>query len=361
MIRLTVPDLLEDDLQSVLRVLRSGFLVQAEQVRLFEEAVAAYLGIPHAVAVSSGTAALHLALLAIGIKPGDEVIVPDFTFPATANVVTLTGAKPMFVDIDLSSYNMDSSKISGAISAKTRAIMPVHLFGQSADMEDILALAKKHRLTVIEDAACALGASYRKRKCATMGELGCLSFHPRKIITTGEGGMVVTHNAELAQRLRQLRSHGMAIRQDHLECEYPGLNYRMTDFQAALGLGQIKRVDALIEKREAAAKIYQDRLSRIRHLSLPAVQPDCRHVWQSFVVLVRDQAMRDKALVKLKEAGIEATIGTYSISLQPAYLQAADCPSARQAYARSLTLPFYPGLSSAEIDRVAEVLEGVCV
>ncbi len=362
MIRLTVPDLLEEDLESALRVLRSGFLVQGQQVKSFEEAVAEYLGVPHAVAVSSGTAALHISLLALGVKPGDEVILPDFTFPATANVVSLTGAKPVFVDIDLASYNIDPSKIAAALTPKTRAILPVHLFGQSADMEPILALAKKHRLTVIEDAACALGAVYGRRKCGTMGELGCFSFHPRKIITTGEGGMVVTEDAELAQRLRQLRSHGMAIKQNHLECEYPGLNYRMTDFQAALGLGQVKRVEALIEKRQAAATAYQERLSRIKCLTLPKVQAGCKPVWQSFVVLARDGLMRDKALSKLKEAGIEATIGTYAIGLQPAYsASSSDCPSSRKAYACSMALPFYPGIASADIERVAEVLEGACI
>ena len=210
MIRLIIPEIGDEEVQAVSAVLRSGYLVQGKHVEDFEHRVAAFVGVKHAVAVSSGTAALHVALAALDIGPGDDVLVPDFTFPATANVVALLGATPVLVDVDPATFNTTADLLRPAITPRTKAIMPVHLFGQPAEMQPILDLAAEHGLAVVEDAACALGALYHGRPCGSLGQLGCFSFHPRKVITTGEGGMIVTDDDALAERLRLLRNHGMA-------------------------------------------------------------------------------------------------------------------------------------------------------
>ncbi|MCP4215992.1 MAG: DegT/DnrJ/EryC1/StrS family aminotransferase, partial [bacterium] len=243
MIKLAKPYIPEEAIKNVVDVLRSGNLVQGKYAKEFEISLCDYLDVPHAVVVSSGTAALHLALIALGIKESDEVIVPAFTFPATANVVELVGAKPVFVDINLSDFCIDTSNIEAKITAKTKAIMPVHEFGQAAKMDDIIALVKKYNLKLVEDAACALGTEFDNQKVGTFGELGCFSFHPRKAITTGEGGVIVTRSAELAEKLRVLRNHGISAKNGTIDFIAAGLNYRMTDFQAALGLGQMKSLE----------------------------------------------------------------------------------------------------------------------
>jgi perosamine synthetase len=359
MMRLTIPEIGEEEIQAVVRVLRSGYLVQGEQVQEFERLVAEYVGVRYAVAVSSGTAALHLALLALGIGPGDEVIVPDFTFPATANVVELIGASPVLVDIDLTTFNIDATQIRPAITKRTKAIMPVHLFGQSADMEPVLHLAHEHDLFVIEDAACALGAAYREHRCGTMGHVGCFSFHPRKAITTGEGGMVVTNDDAVAARLRQLRNHGMVTIEGHNQFDCAGFNYRMTDFQGALGAAQMGRLERIIARRVELAGLYHAALADIPNITRPAAMDGVRHIWQSYVVLVQEGVERDGLLCRLREQGVETTIGTYAVSVQPHYARTArNCPNSRQAYEQSLCLPLHTQMSAADVRTVAECLNG---
>lgn len=357
MIRLTIPEIGEEEIRAVTAVLRSGYLVQGEHVQKFERLVAEYVGVRHAVAVSSGTAALHLALLALGIGPGDEVIVPDFTFPATANVVELVGATPVLVDIDLATFNMDVTQIRPAVTKRTKAILPVHLFGQPADMEPILRLAEEHGLLVIEDAACALGAEYRGRRSGAIGQVGCFSFHPRKAITTGEGGMVVTNDDAVAVRVRELRNHGMVTVEGHNQFEHAGFNYRMTDFQGALGVAQMGRLDQIIARRTELAGLYHEALADVQAMTRPEAMEGVRHIWQSYVVLVREGVERDRLLHSLREQGIETTIGTYAVSVQPHYARTARyCPKSHQAYARSLCLPLHTQMSAVDVKTVAECL-----
>jgi len=357
-IRLTIPEIGDEEIAAVAAVLRSGYLVQGQHVQAFEQRVAEAVGVRHAVAVSSGTAALHLALRAAGIGPGDEVIVPDFTFPATANVVELVGARPALVDIDLATFNVDVAQIRPAITRRTRAIMPVHLFGQPADMGPILALAAEHGLLVIEDAACALGAEYHGRRCGGLGNAGCFSFHPRKTITTGEGGMVVTDDERLAGRVRQLRNHGMARHGEAVRFVDAGFNYRLTDFQGALGAVQMGRLEEIIARRIYLAGLYHQALASLPGVTRPTAMDGTRHIWQSYVILLDEGVERAAVMRTLAEAGIETTIGTYAVSAQPHYAgKAGRLPNSLRAYERGLCLPLHTRMTEADIEEVARWLE----
>ncbi len=365
-IRLTRPFL--GDKQSLMNlleeVLDSGFLVQGKYVAQFEQQVAAYLGVKHAIAVSSGTAALHLSLLALGIGPGDEVIVPAYTFPATANVVELVGAKPVLVDVDLDTYNLLADQIEESITPKTKAIIPVHLFGNPADMDTILEMAKKHNLWVIEDAAGALGSTYKGRKCGAIGHLGCFSFHPRKIITTGEGGMVVTGNDELANRIRSLRNHGMQMIVSHMDFITAGFNYRMNELEAVLGIIQVREIQRIISERQRLAELYINTLKSVPEIAFQKTLPNCTTVWQAFVVRFRD---RDSGsiLKLLRDAKHSFNIGTYALHLLHFYstkycnYKPSDYPNAAELYSKGLALPFYNGMVRENVMQVVDTLRRV--
>ncbi|MFP4056858.1 MAG: DegT/DnrJ/EryC1/StrS family aminotransferase [Candidatus Brocadiia bacterium] len=361
MIRLTVPDVGEEELEAVRAVFATGMLVQGEQVAAFEAAVARRLGVAHAVACSSGTAALHLALTVLGIGPGDEVLVPAFTFPATGNAAALCGAQPVLVDVRPGTYAMDPRRAAERVSEHTRAVVPVHPFGLSADLEPILALAAERGLAVVEDAACALGADYQGRPCGTLGRMGCFSFHPRKAVTTGEGGMVVTGDGELARRLRALRNHGLERRQGRVECIAPGFNYRLTDFQAAIGLVQLGKLEGAIAARRRLAARYRQALEPIPWLTPPAEPQDRGHVYQSYVVTVSADRDRDALIAALREREVETTIGTYALNALDYYRRAygaepADCPVAYSLSRSTLALPLYAGMGEEAVDQVAEAL-----
>ncbi|MEM4202659.1 MAG: DegT/DnrJ/EryC1/StrS family aminotransferase [Candidatus Methanomethylicaceae archaeon] len=371
MIRLTIPTIEEDDLQAVCEALASGYLVQGPRVAAFEQAVADYVGVQHAVAVSNCTAALHLSLLALDTQPGDLVIVTAYSFIATANVIELCGAQPVFVDIQPDTFNMDPNRLEDVLkrlmsvretARRVKAILPVHTFGQVADMPAILELANRYELPVIEDAACALGATLHGRQAGTWGVMGCFSFHPRKAITTGEGGMVVTNDAGLARRLRALRNHGQDPESSLPDFIMPGFNYRMTEFQAALGLTQMAKLDRIIAVRRRLAKHYDD-LLKDTPLQIPVVAPGSQPVYQSYVVLLpeRAAAYRSVIITHLKEQGIETTIGTWHMPLTTYFrrrygYRSGDFPVAEQVSARSLTLPLYEALSSQEQCRIAASL-----
>jgi len=337
-------------------VLDSGFLVQGRYVAQFEQRVANYLGVKHAIAVSSGTATLHLSLIALGIGLGDEVIVPAYTFPATANVVELIGAKPVLVDVDLETYNIQLEQIERAISTNTKAIIPVHLFGNPVDMGPIMEIAKKHNVWVIEDAAGALGSTYKSQKCGTIGHLGCFSFHPRKIVTTGEGGMVVTNDDDIAEQVRSLRNHGMKVIREKVDFIAAGFNYRMNELEAVLGIIQIEEIQKVISERQRLAELYMDALTSIPSIEFQKVLPNCTTVWQAFVVRFRN---RDggSILKFLRGANIEANIGTYALHLLRFYskrygYRPLDYPNAAELYSNSLALPFYDKMSDEEVDYV---------
>jgi len=344
-------------------VLDSGFLVQGKYVAQFEQEVAAYLRVNHAIAVSSGTAALHLSLIALGIGPGDEVIIPAYTFPATANVVELVGAKPVLVDVDLNTFNIQVEKIEEAISSNTKAIIPVHLFGNPADMDLIIKLANTYGLAVIEDAAGAMGSEYRGKKCGTFGSFGCFSFHPRKIITTGEGGMVATNDDNLAGRVRSLRNHGIKTTDIHHDFITAGFNYRMNEVEAVLGLIQAREIEKIVSGRQKLAGLYMDFLQGIPGIIFQKTLPNSKTVWQAFVIRFKDRSV-DTILVTFQKAGIEANIGTYSIHLLQYYqnkysYKSLDYPNTSKLHLESLALPFYNNIPPADIKRVTAKLKEV--
>lgn len=354
MIRLTIPHIRKEEIERVARVLRSGYLTQGKEVEAFEEEIRSKVGAKHAIAVSSGTAALHLALLGLGIGRGDEVIVPDFTFPATVNVVHLVGATPIVVDINLETLNIDAGAAAAAITRRTKAIMPVHLFGNPADLDPLLALAKQHHLYVIEDAACALGSTYQGKLCGSIGDVGCFSFHPRKIITTAEGGMVVTDHDEVAEKIRLLRSHGLVRQGFSGHQKEIGFNYRLTDLAAAIGIEQMKRLPALLRERENLAKRYDEAFQAMTELRRPEEVRRGKQNYQSYVVLARNRETRDRLAEELQKRQIETTVGAYSVNLLSKLHARVQ---SQQAFYRSLTLPLYNGMTEEEIN---EVISTVC-
>lgn len=348
-IRLARPDVGEAELAAVAAVLASGQLTMGPQVAAFEEALTRAVGTAHAVAVSSGTAALHLAMLALGIGEGDEVIVPAYTFPATANAVELSGGRVVFVDVDPETFLLRPELVADAVTSRTRAVLAVHLFGRPVEWEE-LQTAVPQDVALVEDAAGALGASYRGTPCGALGPLACLSFHPRKIVTTGEGGAVTTDEDELAAAVRRLRHHGIAAGEP-FDLPTPGFNYRLPDVLCALGIPQLERLGALLAARERVAGWYTERLEHL--VGTPTVSEGDRHGWQAYVVTLD---RRDEAVQGLRTAGIEVQIGTYGVHRLSAYRDRGAFPGADAAFERALALPFAATLSEEQVDRVVRAL-----
>ena len=346
-IRLARPDVGAEELAELEDVLRSGQLTMGSKVEEFERAIVEVVGTSHAAAVSSGTAALHLALLALGVGPGDEVVVPAYTFPATANTVELCGARAVLVDVDPETFVVDSASVAAAVTRRTRVVVAVHLFGRPVDWE-ALQTAVPPGVTLLEDAAGALGARYRGTPCGALGVAGCLSFHPRKIVTTGEGGAVTTDEAVLDAAVRRLRHHGWATLGD---MPTPGFNYRLPDLLCAIGLPQMARLEQLLQARERVAGWYHERLEHF--VLTPAAAAGDRHGWQAYVVQLD---RRDDALSALRAAGIEAQIGTFALHRLAPYRSQGPFPGADRAFERALALPFAATTTEEEVDRVASTL-----
>jgi dTDP-4-amino-4,6-dideoxygalactose transaminase len=375
MIRLTIPSIEEEDLQAVREVLVSGFLVQGKHVAALEQTIADYVGTKYAVAVSNCTAALHLSLLVLDTRPGDLVIVTAYSFIATANVIELCGAQPVFVDIEPDTFNLDPNRLEETLTRLTKnvatarrlkAIIPVHTFGQLADMPAIMQLADRYKLPVIEDAACALGGTIHRRHAGTWGLMGCFSFHPRKVITTGEGGIVTTNSAETMKLLKTLRNHGQDPDATLANFVRPGFNYRMTEFQAALGLSQAKRLDTLLEARRKLATTYNT-LFEGTDFQTPKIRPGSTVTYQSYVVLLPEETAKRRSQIidSLRLHGIETTIGTWSIPNTLYYrntygYKQADFPVANWVFDRSIALPIYDRLPENDQEKIVSMLKA-CV
>lgn len=337
-----------EELEAVKEVLDSGWLAyhKGGKVDEFEERIARYLGIDHAVAVNSCTSALHLALLSLHNRP-KSVICPDFTFPATGNAIELAGARPILVDVSLTDYNISPDEVRKMIQEHS-VIMPVHLFGCPCEMDSLCELAEKHRATIIEDAAPALGAKYRSRKVGTFGEVACFSFHATKGVTTGEGGVLVTNDGKIAERAKVLRDHGRS--KDKVFIEH-GYNYRMTELQAAIGIVQLKKIDKIIAERQKIAKYYAVKLKDAEGIQVPAERKG--HAWQRYVVMVRggNQSIIKRMALK----GIECAVGTWCLSEQPAFKEWRGLnPNSKLLYGQTLALPAYHGLKLEEQDYVTD-------
>ena len=340
-------------------VLESSQFVLGKEVAAFEEEFAAYSGGGQAIGLNSGTSALHLALLAGGIGPGDEVVTTPFTFAATAATIRYTGALPVYVDIDPVSYNLDPNLLEAAITGRTRAILPVHLYGQPADMEPILAIARRHNLLVIEDAAQAHGAEYKGRRAGSLADMACFSFYPTKNLGAyGEGGAVVTANAEFAKQIRLLRNWGESRRYYH---DLPGYNYRMEALQGAILRVKLRHLDRWTEARRATAKFYSERLAEI--CAIPAEMPYTRHVYHAYTIRA---AQRDALAANLNAAGIQTAIYyPLPLHLQKAYSDGryheGDFPVAESVAREVLSLPIYPEMERRQIEAVCEAVVEQCV
>jgi dTDP-4-amino-4,6-dideoxygalactose transaminase len=364
-IPLMVPDIQQQDIDAVVSVLKSGMLIQGVKVEELERNISDYLGIKHAITVSSGTATLHLALVALGIGKGDEVIVPAFSYIATANVIELVGAKPVFVDIEKRSFNIDINLIEKAITPKTKAIMPVHEFGLACNITEICELADKYKIKVIEDAACALGAKENGKFAGTFGNVGSFSFHPRKAITSGEGGMLVTNDDELARKLRILRNHGIEIQDGKMEFVEAGYNYRLTDFQAAMVNSQFQRFDAILDYKNTLADFYFRELKDTKNILLPEVPKNKSHTWQSFHILLEDEIDRELFILEMKKMNIGTNYGAQCMPSQKYFLSKYKLdykklfPNALRAYDKGLVLPLYGKLNESLIKYISESVKNI--
>lgn len=366
MIRLAAPTFDAADRARIDEVLSSGMLVQGRFVEQFEALVADYLGV-EVIANSSGTAALHLALLALDLRPGDEVIVPAFTWPSTAHVIVHAGGRPVFVDIDPDTLNLDIAATADAITASTRALLPVHLFGVPAAMKPLLAMTRDANIAIIEDAACAIGTVCDTGELAgTIGTIGCFSLHPRKIITTGEGGLCTTRDPALAQRLRRLRNHGMTPTDDGLRFVDIGLNYRLTELGGALGVGQMGQLASILESRRRLGRHYLARLAQIDGIRVPAGMADAGNTFQSLVIDLGGSERRSAVMAALGQRQIPTTIGTHAVTDQPWYIEhlgvdPSAFPHAHAAWRGLMTLPLHQHMTADEVDHVCDALDAVLV
>jgi perosamine synthetase len=356
------PDIGEEELRNVVEAVKSGWISSKGRfIEEFERGFANYIGMKYGVAVSNGTTALHLALVTLGIGPGDEVIVPDLTFAATINAVLYTGAKPVIVDIHPEYWCMNPDRVEKAITPKTKAIMPVHLYGHPCDMDPIMEIASKHSLYVIEDAAEAHGAEYKGRRVGSFGHISCFSFYGNKIITTGEGGMALTNDGELAEKMRMLRDHGMNPEKRYWH-EVIGFNYRMTNIQAAIGLAQLSKIERFIERKRKIAKIYAEELSSIKGITLHPEMPWAKCVFWLYSILVNERfagIARDELSERLEENGIETRKFFYPLHEMPIYSKYAiySYPVASKISREGLNLPSSVKLSEDSVRYITQKIK----
>lgn len=371
------PSIGEDEIAEVVAVLRSGWITAGPRVKRFEEEFAHYVGAPQAVSVTSATAGLHIALLAHGIGAGDEVVVPSMTWPTTANVVELVGARPAFADVERHTLQITPESVEAVLGPRTRAVMPVHFAGQSCDLDGLGRLAADRGLLLIHDAAHAVGTEFRSRRIGSDGSMACFSFHPIKNITTGEGGMVTTDDPALVERLRLWRWHGVnrdawtrygKVESPRYEAVLPGLKYNMTDIQAALGIHQLARVDGFIERRAQLAARYLDALADSDALHLPGrAEGTTRHAWHLFVVALNLEALRcdrDGFMRRLSDRGIGTGLHFTAVHLHRYYRERyghveGDLPETEWASERVVSLPLFPDMKESDVDRVCEALRAV--
>ena len=361
MLRLANPVFGEDALSAIGRVLASGQLTQGPVVAEFEDAIADFCGVEHAVATTSATTAIELTLAAHDIGPGDVVLAPDYTYPATGNAVLQRGARLRLLDVDPTTYCMDVSALADALEEHPRAVITVDMFGLPADYTTIEPMLAERGVTLICDAACSLGGAVQGRRTGGFGVASCFSFHPRKSLTTGEGGMVTTGDAELATRMRRLRNHGTERSGWRATFVEPGFNFRMSDINAALGLVQVPRHATVVARRRALAGLLTQRLEGLEGVSPQRVPEGHQHPYQAYVVVLDERIDRDAAISALRDLGVELTLGTYALHMEPAFAQRDCCgpgglPNSRMLADRTLALPLHEHLEDEDIEVIAEAL-----
>lgn len=357
-IQIAKPYIDKEDIKGVVAVLRSGWLSLGPKYKLFEERLAEYIGVKYACAVSSGTAALHLGVKALGLKEGDEVITSPFSFVASSNVLLYEGIKPVFVDIEEETFNIDPTLIEEAITRKTKAVLPVHIFGQSAEMDEIMTIAKKYNLKVLEDSCESLGATYRGKKVGTTGDIGTYAFYPNKQITTGEGGMVVTNSKEIYNLCESMRNQGRSKSGDWLIHKRLGYNYRIDEMSASLGVTQLKKIEWMIGEKRKIASWYNEALADINGVEVPVIGPNRIHSWFVYVIRVKG-GRRNKLMSELSKMGIQTKPYLPVIHLQPFMCEMfnfkeGDFPKAEGIAKETLALPLYIGLKPKDIEYISD-------
>lgn len=361
MARIPVLDVMMDDeeVQNITEAVKTGWISwRGHFVADFEAGFSKYIGTKYGISAFNGTVALHLAIAALGIGKGDEVIVPSFTYVASANAVAYTGAKPVFVDSTKEYWQMDPSKLEEKITKKTKAIMPVHLYGHPCDMDPIIKIAKEHDLYIVEDCAEAHGAEYKGRKVGSFSDISCYSFFANKIITTGEGGMCLTDDSELDERMRTLRNHGVPTKpKDPYWHDTIGFNYRMTNLQAALGVAQLKKIDKLIGLRRKLAENYRKAFGKSKDIVGSPEMPWAKSVYWAYGILVKDMKTRDNVRTELAEQGIETRPFFHPATDMPMYKEKAPYPVAKELSERGMNLPSGPPVTEQDIKIIAEAVK----
>lgn len=361
-ISMSSPDLDESEIKELTDVLRSGRLALGPKAEEFEKKMAEYVGVNYGVAVSSGTAALHILVRALDIKEGDEVLVPSFTFSSTVNVILYERAKPVFIDINPDIYTIDPEDMERKITEKTKAVLVVDVFGHPAEWDEILRIAERYNLNIIDDSCEALGAEYRGRKIGQFGDAACFAFYPNKQITTGEGGIIVTNNPEINTLARSLRNQGRDEMGAWLEHKRLGYNYRMDEMSAALGVSQLKKIETFLAKREKVARAYTERLNNWGFLRTQVIRPYVHMSWFIYVITLEKGLDRDNVMKKMAERGIPTRGYFFPMHLQP-YIRdmfgfkGGELPVTEDIAKRTLALPFHNNLSEDEIDEVVEALK----
>ena len=356
-LKLIEPVVGKEELDAIQKVLESGWLTEGPVTKEFEERLAHFTGVKHAIAVPNCTIAMEIALRALQIGRGDEVIVPDFTHPATADAVAWVGADPVLVDVGISSYNVDMNEVEKAITKKTKCLVAVSWGGNPLDFRLLDKLRKEHGLYTIEDAACSLGSEFAGKKTGNMADLTCFSFHPRKIITTGEGGMITTNDDELAEKIRSLKKFGMKSAGQNHEFMIIGSNYKFCDILGAIGVAQMKKIGKIIERRIELAGNYTRLLEKFGFIRPPTQDEKASHVYQTYAVYIEIAGIRDKIIQDLKEEGIETQIGTYALHLQKAFENVratGNLQTAEKLYKNLLTLPMCHSMSLETQEFVVE-------
>lgn len=360
MIPVAEPDLNGNELAYVKDCVKSGWISSAGgYIKKFEDKFAEYCQVKYATSTSNGTTALHLALSALGIKEGDEVIMPNLTFIATANTVRYCGATPVFIDIDEKTWNIDPSKIEEKITDKTKAIIPVHLYGNPCDMDAIIRIAKKHNLLIIEDCAEATGAEYKDKKVGSFGDIACFSFYGNKIITTGEGGMCVTNSKELIDKMNLFKNHGMNPKKRYWH-DVIGFNYRMTNIQAAIGLAQLERIEEFIKIRRQNASFYNSLLRNIKGIQIPIEKEGTKNVYWMYCIVLEENANfsnRDELMNELEKQGIDSRPFFYTMSKMPPYMSNETIPVSEKVSSKGINLPSSTRLTQEEIAKIAKAIK----
>ena len=374
-IPISLPSMGQEEWEATKEPIFSGWITQGPKVAEFEKLFAQRHKVKHAIAVSNCTTALHLALVALDVKPGDEVIVPAFTWVSTANVIMYCGATPVFIDIDIKTFNIDTNQLKNKITSKTKVVIPVHLFGLCANVDEIKRIAPQ--LKIVEDGACAAGAGILDRPAGSLGDIGCFSFHPRKSVTTGEGGMLTTNSDELAGKMNMLRNHGASISEEQRhkgpkpyilpEFDMVGYNYRMTDIQGAVGVVQIKKLDKFIDERQKWADYYTNELKGISWLTTPHIPEGYKHGWQSYVLFIdenRAPMKRNDLMELLQQKGISTRPGTHAVHMLGYYaktfgIKHSDYPMAFAANECSMSIPLHNKMVKEDFEYIVNAISSI--